>query len=175
MASPRGLGRLATLGSACCLLAGCLVFVGTTGSGAASTTYYVDSAATCPGSGTQATPWCDFSVVNSMTFQPGDQILLKSGDTFRSGMTLYGSGTSASYLTVSTYGSGAAPIINGNGNTSFIGINLYNNSYVEIKGIAVENAVLGILIDDASNQTGLALLESLLFRGCRRDSITERQ
>ena len=47
----------------------------------------------------------------------------------------YGSGTSTNYLTVSAYGSGASPIINGNDNTSFIGINLYNNSYVEIEDI----------------------------------------
>ena len=80
---------------------------GSNGIGAVPTNFYVDSTAPCPGSGTQTSPWCDFSVVNSETFQPGDQILLKSGDTFTSGMNLVGSGTSTSYVTVASYGSGA--------------------------------------------------------------------
>ena len=162
MASPRVLIRKISLGSALCLLAGSLVFLGTTGSSAAPTTYYVDSTAACPGSGTLASPWCDFSVVDSTTFQPGDQILLKDGDTFTSEMVLYGSGTSTSYLTVGTYGSGASPIINGDDNTSFIGIDLFNNSYVEIEGVAFENAGLGILINDSTNQTGYRFLHLYL-------------
>ena len=55
-------------------------------------------------------------------------------------MLLGGSGTSTSYFTVASYGSGAPPIINGNNNNNFIGINLYNNSYVEIEDVAIENA-----------------------------------
>ena len=78
----------------------------------ALTTFYVDNTAPCPGSGTQASPWCDFSAVDYTIFQPGDQILLKRGDTFTTGMLLEGSGTSTNYLTVSAYGSGAMPIIN---------------------------------------------------------------
>ena len=60
MASPRVLIRGIALGSALCLVAGSLVFLGTTGSSAAPTTYYVDSTAACPGSGTLASPWCGF-------------------------------------------------------------------------------------------------------------------
>ncbi len=166
MTGPRALGRTVSLASALCLIAGCLVFLGVTGSGAVSpsTSYYVDNTASCPGSGTQASPWCDFSVVNSTTFQPGDQVLLKRGDTFTSGMVLYGSGTSASDLTVASYGSGALPIINGNASTSFLGLNLYNNSYVEVEGIAFENAGTGILINDTTNQTGFRFL-NLYFSG----------
>ena len=96
MAVSRILGRAVSLGSAFCLVVGCLVFLGATGSSAGSTTFYVDSTAACPGSGTQASPWCDFSVVDYTIFQPGDQILLKRGDTFTTGMLLEGSGTSTS-------------------------------------------------------------------------------
>ena len=77
-------------------------------------------------------------------------------------MVLYGSGTSSSYLTIGSYGSGAAPIINGNGNTSFIGVNLYNNSYVEIEYLTIENAGSGILINDVTNQTGYKFLHLYL-------------
>ena len=162
MATPRVVYRRISLGSAVCLLAGCLVFLGTTGSSAVATTYYVDSTATCPGSGTLASPWCNFSVVNATVFQPGDRILLKSGDTFTSGMVLHGSGTSTSYLTVGSYSSGASPIISGNSNTSFTGINLYNNSYVEVEGVAVEDSGIGILIDDSTNRTGYRFLHLYL-------------
>ena len=164
MIGPRALRRRVSLGSAICVIAGCLVFLGVTDSGAASpsTSYYVDSTASCPGSGTQASPWCNFSVIDSTTFQPGDQILLKSGDTFTSEMVLYGSGTSTSLLTVGSYGSGASPIINGNDSTSFIGINLYENSYVEVEGISVENAGTAILINDSTNQTGYSFLNLYL-------------
>ncbi len=158
----RVLGRMVSLGATFCLVVGCLVFLGATASSAASTTYYVDSTATCPGAGTEASPWCGFSVIDSSTFQPGDQILLKRGDSFTGEMVLYGSGTSTNYLTVSAYGSGAAPIINGNDNTSFIGINLYNNSYVEIEDITVEDAGTGILINDSTNQTGYRFLDLVL-------------
>ena len=138
------------------------MFLGVTGAGASSATYYVDSTATCPGLGTQASPWCNFSVIDVTTFQPGDQILLKSGDTFTSGMTLYGSGTSTDYLKVGSYGSGPSPIINGGNNQSFIGINLYNNSYVEVEGLSVEDAGSGILINDVTNQTGYRFLDLYL-------------
>ena len=150
----RVLRRTVTIGAALCLVAGCLVFLGVTRASASSATYYVDNTATCPGSGTQPSPWCNFSVVDSRIFQPGDQILLKDGDTFTSGMTLSGSGTPTSYLTVGSYGSGPAPIINGGNDLSFIGINLFNNSYVEVEGVSVEDAGTGILIDDTTSQTG---------------------
>jgi hypothetical protein len=158
MSGPSVLGRTVSLVSALCLVAGCLVFLGVPGASASSAAYYVDSNATCPGSGTQASPWCNFSVVNSRIFQSGDQILLKDGDAFTSGMILSGSGTSTSYLTVGAYGSGPAPIINGGNTLSFIGIDLYNNSYVQVKGVSIEDAGIGILINNTTNQTGYRFL-----------------
>jgi hypothetical protein len=97
-----------------------------------------------------------------MTFQPGDQVLLKSGDTFTTSMLVQGSGTSSSYITVGPYGSGSAPIINGNGNLSFVAIHLYNNSYLEVEGLTIENSESGILIDDHTNQTGYRFLNLFL-------------
>jgi hypothetical protein len=163
MTGPGVLRRTLSVVSAVCLISGCLVFLGHSEAGASSTSYYVDSTAACPGLGTQASPWCDFSVIDTMVFQPGDQILLKSGDTFTSGMTLSGSGTSTSYLTVGSYGSGTAPIISGDGNTSFIGIDLYNNNYVEVEGLSVEYAGTGILINDTASRTGFRFLNLYLL------------
>ena len=156
------LRRTILLASVFCLVIGCLVVLGSTRSSAVSTAYYVDNTAPCPGAGTQASPWCDFSLVNATTFQPGDQVLLRRGDTFTTSMFLIGSGTPSSYVTVAPYGSGAAPIINGNDSLSFIGIHLYNDSYVQIEGLSIENSLSGILIDDASNQTGYRFLDLTL-------------
>jgi hypothetical protein len=141
-----------------------LVFVGATPSSATPATYYLDSTAACPGSGTQASPWCGFSVVNGQTFQPGDQILLKRGDTFPSGMVLNGSGSSTSYLSVGAYGSGASPLISGTSASGTVGIQLKNNSYVQVQGLAIENVATGILINDTTNQTGYRFLY-LYFQG----------
>src|SRR5579859_158665 len=55
---------------------------------AASMTYYINNnSSICADSGSgsgisQSTPWCDFTPVNSRTFNPGDQILLARGDTW---------------------------------------------------------------------------------------------
>jgi hypothetical protein len=162
MSGARVRKRTVLLGSALCLVVGLLVLPAATGSTAVPTKYYVDSTAACPGSGTQASPWCDFTVVNSKVFQPGDQVLLKSGDTFTTPMVLSGSGTSSSYITVAPYGSGAAPIINGNGNLNFVAIDLNNDSYVDVQGLSIENSESGILINDTTNQTGYRFLDLTL-------------
>ena len=73
-------------------------------------------------------------------------------------MILFGSGTSSNNLTVSAYGSGALPIIDGSENPSFIGINIYDSSYVTVSNVAIENAGLGILINDVTNETGFTFL-----------------
>ena len=162
MTGLRALRRTVATGSALLLVAGFLVFVGTTRASASSATYYVDSTASCPGLGTQVSPWCNFNVINSTNFGPGDELLLKDGDTFTSGLTLSGSGTSTSYLTLGSYGSGPAPIISGGNNLNFIGIDLYNNSYVQVENISVEDAGTGILINDTTSQTGYRLLNLYL-------------
>ena len=164
MAGLRVLGRAVSVGSALCLVVGCLVLLGATGSRAASTTFYVDSTAPCPGSGTQASPWCDFSVVDSTIYQPGDQILLKRGDTFTTEMLLQGSGTSTSYLTVSAYGSGAMPIINGSSSLSFTGLDMINTSYVQVENLSFENSGIGAFDQLRSKYDGLPILGSVLLR-----------
>ncbi len=156
------LGRVVLLGSALCLVVGLLVVPAVTAGSASPTTYYVDNAASCPGSGTLASPWCGFSVVNTTTFQPGDQIQLKRGDTFTTEMLVRGSGTSSSYVSVGSYGSGGAPIINGQDNSSFVGLELYNESYVQVQGLSIENSESGILINDVTNQTGYRFLDLTL-------------
>jgi hypothetical protein len=159
---------LEVFGLAFFLVVGLVAIPGPAGSGGHRTyrtlpaSYYVDSTAPCPGSGTMAAPWCNFSAVDTKVFVPGDQILLKRGDTFTTTMVLKGSGTPSRYVTVGSYGSGPIPVIDGKDASNFVGINLYNNSYVQIEDVAIEHAITGILIEDIANQTGYRFLRLFL-------------
>ena len=78
-------------------------------------TYYVDSVSgsdSNTGTSTSA-PWQTIAHVNAQSFNPGDQILFKDGDTWREQLTVPSSGTTSNPITFSSYGSGANPIISG--------------------------------------------------------------
>ena len=82
--------------------------------GSSTTTYYVDTAAANDnGAGTSAgTAWKTLSKVGSMTFNPGDTILLKAGCTWKyESLTVPSSGTPALPITFGKYGSGANPLL----------------------------------------------------------------
>jgi hypothetical protein len=78
-----------------------------------ATTYYVDnSSAACSNGGphTQVQPWCDFTTFNATTFQPGDTIYLKAGDTWNQTVYLNGSGSqTGGVITLTSYGTGNRP------------------------------------------------------------------
>jgi hypothetical protein len=86
---------------------------------AAGITYYVsNTTAGCSDSGagtSQTAPWCNVTRVNSATFQPGDQILFKRGDTWNAqALKPPSSGTSAAPITFGAYGTGNKPKFDGN-------------------------------------------------------------
>ncbi len=119
-------------------LAACLCLCA---SAAWSTTYYVDSAGgndnwngTSPG-----TAWQNLTKVNTVTFSPGDEILLKAGSVWN-GQQLYpkGSGSAANPIVVDTYDTGAKPLINGAG-AHQEAVHLYNQEYWEISNLEVTN------------------------------------
>ncbi|MDX3247126.1 carbohydrate binding domain-containing protein [Streptomyces sp. ME18-1-4] len=109
---------------------------------AAGTTYYVDCSASSNGSGTQASPWNAVSSVNSTTFTAGDSILFKAGTTCTGQLSPGGSGASGSNISISSYGSGAKPVIDAAGATGAV-IKLLNQQYWDIGGLE--------LIDNASS------------------------
>lgn len=61
------------------------------------------------------TAWQTLTKVSSVTFQPGDKILLKSGGSWLGQLELKGSGTDANPIIVDSYGQGNRPFINGDG------------------------------------------------------------
>lgn len=106
---------------------------------AANTTYYVSSSTgNDSNNGTsQSTPWKTMAKVSSITFQPGDRILLKSGDSWNEKLTLKGSGTKASPITITSYGTGNKPLIKSGAPNSGV-VYGSNISHWLIQGLAVE-------------------------------------
>ncbi len=91
----------------------CIIFFSITES-FAGITYYFSAAGNNSNSGTSsASPWLTLSKLTGLALKPGDQILLRRGDTFAGGITLLQSGTSSSPIVIDAYGTGAKPIITG--------------------------------------------------------------
>lgn len=63
------------------------------------------------GDGTYAAPWKTLAKLNSHTLNPGDTVFLNKGDTWREGLVPGQSGTSGNPITITSYGTGDAPII----------------------------------------------------------------
>jgi len=80
-------------------------------------TYYISySSGNDSNTGTSSsTPWKTLQKVNSMTFQPGDNILFKSGDVWEDGtgtpLIIKSPGTANKYITYGSYGNGNKPVI----------------------------------------------------------------
>ena len=62
---------------------------------------------------TPETAWQTIAHVNAQTFQPGDSILFRRGDTWRETLLVTSSGTPAAWITYGAYGPGAKPRILG--------------------------------------------------------------
>ncbi len=77
-------------------------------------TYYVSTSGNDSNSGTsESSPWKTISKVNSSTFQPGDNILFKRGETWREALAVPSNGSAGNPITFGAYGSREKPIING--------------------------------------------------------------
>ncbi len=78
--------------------------------------YYISSAGNDSNDGlSQATPWLSITKVNSMmnTFNPGDQILFRKGDTFFGTILVTRSGAAGNEIVFGSYGTGNLPVISG--------------------------------------------------------------
>src|SRR4051812_12264639 len=90
-----------------------------------ATNYYVDANNGNDGADgkTTSTAWKTFTKVNAQTFVGGDSLLFKRGNTFSGMLAPKGSGTTAAYIVISSYGIGAKPIISGGTNAAAIKLN----------------------------------------------------
>jgi hypothetical protein len=97
-------------------------------------TYYVSAVGSDTNNGTStATPWKTLAKVNSIVFQPGDIISLRSGDTFVGSLDLKGSGDDTDAIYLSNYGAGSLPIISAG--VADQAIRIFNREYWDISGV----------------------------------------
>src|SRR5665213_936914 len=80
-----------------------------------ATTYYVSSSTgNDNNSGTDpSSAWQSINKVNSVSLNPGDNLLFMNGDTFYGDIVASNSGRSGNPITYGAYGSGAKPVISG--------------------------------------------------------------
>ncbi|WP_036319459.1 right-handed parallel beta-helix repeat-containing protein [Microbacterium sp. B24] len=137
---PRTLGRLAL---AAAIVAGGLTAgaVAAPAAIAAGTTYYIDSATgNDAAAGTSpATAWKSLAAATSRTFAAGDSILLARGGAWSGQLAPKGSGASGAPITISAYGTGAAPSISGAPLATGGAVQLENQSWWTIENLAITN------------------------------------
>ena len=80
-----------------------------------NTTYYISNSSCSdsnPGTSSSA-PWCTFNNVNgNLPLPRRSDSTLAAGSSWNQELELLGTGTSSSWITLSSYGTGANPIIN---------------------------------------------------------------
>jgi len=112
--------------------------------------YYVDSVSgSDANNGTStATPWKTLEKANSVTLLPGEKLLFKAGGVWDGQLAPKGSGSSAGQIIISSYGTGAKPLINGGGtaptndgtyNYATGAVQITNQEYITIDGLALTN------------------------------------
>lgn len=104
-----------------------------------ATTFYVDAATGDDSrSGTSLElAWSSLKNIKEHKFQPGDQILLRAGQTWTGSIEPRGSGTPESPILLASYGQGTKPLIKGDGAPATI--RLSEVSYWTIRDISVIN------------------------------------
>lgn len=128
-----------------------------------ATNYYIDSVSGDDGnSGTsQMAAWETLANINTTTFQPGDSILFKAGQSWTGTIKPQGSGSSGNPIVIGMYGSGSRPALNGDGSsnctvepgqTKYCTILLYNQEYWVIRDLEITNY-------DSSEESSITLSE----------------
>ena len=148
-----------------------LIFL--TANSAFGATYYIDSVnGLDTNNGTAiATPWKNVSKVNSKTLVAGDKIYLKCGSVWNGQQLKFsGSGSAASPIIVDQYGTGAKPILNGNGLTTANQgvVYLYNQQYIEINNLEITNFPTLLLYANSTAYT----VNQIVYNGTNAYQVT---
>jgi hypothetical protein len=105
------------------------------------------------------TPWKSLDKLNSITFEPGDSILFRSGERWEGQLSPTGSGTHEFPIVVTAYGTGSKPILSGNGAIGAV-ITLQNVSHWTLSGLEITNPAstegsrIGVLITADEGEHG---------------------
>ena len=87
---------------------------------------------------TPATAWQSLAKANSVIYQPGDRLLLKSGATWTGRLRPQGSGTAAARIVLDRYDDGPKPSIHGGGIAGGA-VTLENVEYWTVRNLEVTN------------------------------------
>ncbi len=129
-----------------------------------------------------STPWKSIDKLDSIFryLQPGDQVLLKKGDTFYGSIVTAKSGTSSAPITISAYGNGLRPLITGLSTISswtYIGNGIYESgrlptgAQLNMVLINGKQYAMGRYPNTASNKNG----GYLTFESFGKKYITDKQ
>ncbi|MFJ5831477.1 right-handed parallel beta-helix repeat-containing protein [Streptomyces sp. NPDC093089] len=104
---------------------------------AVGTTTYVDCSRPSAGDGSQASPFNSIAQANGTAYGPGDTLAFASGTTCTGSLAPQGSGTAAAPITLTRYGTGALPVIDGGGAAS--AVTLTNQDHWRIADLKLTN------------------------------------
>ncbi|MFF9109094.1 right-handed parallel beta-helix repeat-containing protein [Streptomyces sp. NPDC014805] len=104
---------------------------------AAGTTTYVDCSRAAAGDGSAAAPFHSLAQASARTYGPGDTLALAAGTTCTGTLTPQGSGTAAAPVTLTSYGSGARPVIDGGGAPDAVAFT--NQDHWTVTGLKITN------------------------------------
>ncbi|MGW6413823.1 right-handed parallel beta-helix repeat-containing protein [Streptomyces sp. NPDC055055] len=104
---------------------------------AEGTTTHVDCSRPTAGDGSQAAPFNSVAQANGRTYAPGDTLAFASGATCTGSLAPRGSGTAAAPITLTSYGAGALPVIDGGGAAS--AVTLTDQDHWRISGLRLTN------------------------------------
>ena len=132
---------------------------------ASSKTYYVSqSVGNDSNDGlSSVNPWKTLTKASSVTLNPGDSVLLKSGDTWTDGLQPKGNGTAANPIFIGSYGSGNKPIIDRNDAVQQNGIHLINQEGYKIVGLEFYRCETGIF---GEYHTGMPVRSYVWIEDC---------
>lgn len=119
--------------------------------------FFVDCSAATPGDGSQASPFNSMAQVNGHgAFNAGESLLFRAGTECTGALTPAGTGVANHPITISGYGDGAKPTINGNG--AVAAIQITNASHWTVTGMHVVNPSetpvrrVGILFENSGTE-----------------------
>lgn len=121
--------------------------------------YYVDCSQARNGTGTEARPWNSIAAANAQSYGAGDTIFFKRGTTCRGMFSPRGAGSAGRPITVTDYGWGARPVMDG-GSANAAVILLTNQSYWTFENLKLLHGQTWGLLARAQNGatvTGLTI------------------
>lgn len=129
--------------------------VGAAKSSGGAHSYYVDCSQASNGNGSQSSPWNNIASANGHSYGAGDTIYFMSGTTCNGMFSPTGSGSSTAPITVTDYGTGALPVING-GSTNNAAFYLANQSYWTIENLDLQEGKNWSLVAKALSGTNVS-------------------